>query len=529
MFSAILGLVSAGIGAAGAASQYAIAQEQLTLQREALKKQEEMAMLNYGLGLDQLAREREIEAYLRDSNDRNSRLAQEEYAKNWQLGEQRKKQALEERRYVVDRQIAMDKEAAERQAFILEQYLGNKNLAAEERKYAQEQLEIARATARGERDEDLRRYNEERAMAAAERDFAIQEMRRSQGIAAQERSEDSFFRDDIIRRLDDMNATMESTLAGLPPLDAPELLGRDDFEEIYARFDANAVANVDRALDRVASQSEADLMTRGLSTSSIGNSQRSDLARRMALDYQNARDAALRSALDYIGGNNEITLQDFNARKDARGTRLEEIKAMTMPGIEAMLNMRQLRSANDYNLPVQVGSSVFSRNLRSANDFSSPVQMTSGIYDRLDIGYGMADMLATPSAADSFVWNAGSAQYQPQMWGITSPSAFFGNASSGINGLAQGYDYSTWLNSGNDWASMAMKSLGSAAGELQYGGSMSDAGKSQTGAYSTVALPSTTTAIPFSYSPVSLPATAPIPTTNPASSPSYWQSYYGSW
>ena len=511
MFSAILGLASGVAGIFSATSQYNIAMEELALKRKALRDQKDMAMLNYGMGQDQLRREREQEAYLRQYNEENQRLAAQEYQQRLAQFEQRKQQALAERQYVMERQVAMDKEAAKRQAFMLEQFLQNQNLAAEERAYAEEQLQIARATAAGERDEDLMRLRRQEEMAAIEREFAIEEMRRAQTIAMQERQDDYLFREDIIGRLDQMNAMIEGSLAGLPPLDAPELLGADDFEEILARFDANAIANVDRAVDRVASQTEGDLMTRGLQHSSIGQSARSDIARRMALDYDNASQAAMQSALQYIAGQNDIVLQDYNARKDARGSRMAEIQAMTMPTVEAMMNMRPLTSANQYNLPVGISSGIVDRGVVSANDYSSPVPFSSAIFNQSDIGFGMADFLSAPSIADAFVYNAGTAQTQPMMWGISSPSGFFGNATSGLNSVAQGYNAQPWMDGYSRHMGGALGALGHAVGNIQH--TMRDAGSGGGSAMSPV-LPMSAP-VPYSAYPT-LPSYAPIPTARPS-------------
>lgn len=512
MFSAILGLASAGVGLIGAGYNYSLGMEELALKRKALADQKDMAMLNYGMGRDQMRREREQEAYLRDINEQNQRLAQQEYAVRMGQFEQRKQAALEERRYVIERQVEMDREAAERQAFMLEQFLLNQNLAAEERAYAEEQLDIARATAKGERDEDLRKRAEEQEMAALEREFAIEEMRQSQMTAAQERQEDFLFRDDIIGRLDSMSAAMSGALEGMPAITAPELLGRDDFEEILARFDANAIANVDRAVDRIASKTEADLMTRGLQHSSAGTSARADIARRMALDYENARQGALQEALAYISGQNDIVLQDYNATKDARGTRMAEISAMLSPAIEGMMNMRQLSSANNYQAPVAINSGIVQRGVSSANDFQTPVGMSSAIFNNADIGFGMADMLGAPSAANAYVFDAGTATFNPQMWNITSPSGFFGNASSGINAIPGHYDPGQWMSRGDAWTKSALGDLGWVAG--QPWGKMGDAGSGSTTPFSSVGFtPNTTLGSFLGYS-----GSVPTPTPRPANS-----------
>lgn len=470
VFSAILGLASAGLGFAQFAEQSRIAREELALKRRSLKNQEDMSMLNYGMGRDQLRREREQEAYLREINDENRRFAQREYAERQQQYQRRLDQTLREREYMIDRQVALDRDAAEQQQFMLEQYLENKSINEQERAFAVQQLEEAKAIAKGERDEDLRKRAREEQIAAIEREFAIEQMYSSQATAASERADDIAFRDEIIGRLDAMTGQIDAAFAGMPALTAPELLGTDEFNEILARFESNAIANVDRAADRVASINEASLMTRGIENSSIGTGERGRVASRLALDYENARQAAMQQALAYITGSNDVTMQQFNAIKDARGSRAAEITAMTAPVIEAMLNSRQVGSANDFTTPVPINSGIIDRAVRSANDFSAPVPIGSAT-ERQSIGSRMAATLTPPSVADAYVFDLGSRAFNPNMWSITSPSSFFGTAAQLQSGVSQGYDPSTYFANARGYWGDAMSSLGFAAGEFQYGGS----------------------------------------------------------
>lgn len=476
MFSAILGLAGAGMNFALGSQQNAIAQQELQLKRQALRDQKDMSMLNYGMGRDQLRREREQEEYIRRINEENARFSRQEYYKREAQYQQRLNQAMAERQYVVDRQIQADRDAAEQQAFMLEQYLENKNLAKEEREFAINELQRARAVAQGERDEDLRKRAEEQQRAQVEREFAISEMQNSQMIAEQERMDDMMFREDIIGRLDLMSNEIDRAYSDMPQLTAPDLLGQDDFNEVLARFDANAIANVDRAADRVASQNEAALMTRGLANSSIGTSARGDVARRLTLEYDNARRTAMQEALAFITGSNNVELQGFNALKDARASRAEEIRGSAMPTVEAMLASRSLSSANDYQTPVPINSAVIQRGVKSANDYQSPVAVGSSIYQQNGIGSSMAQSLGAPSVADAFVFNSGTRAVAPATWNISNPSSYLGTAAQLQQGVVNGYDPNPYFNRAASYNSEGMGALGYASTYLGYSGGTRNGG-----------------------------------------------------
>lgn len=526
MFSGLLGLAGAGASIYGASLQYNLGMEQLALQREALENQKNHANLQYGLGLDQLRKEREIEEYIRRNNERNEMYSREEYAIRQQQYEARKQEAMRERQYVIDRQIKLDQEAAKRQQFILQQYLENKEITQQEREYAISMLEEAKAVAKGERNEDIRRRAEEDLQAQIERDFAIEEMRRSQSIAALERQEDFAFRQDIISRLDSMAYETRLAYEDMPEIQAPELLGREDFDGIFADFDRRAISNVDRAVDRVASQGEAQLMRSGLGASTAGTQMRADIARRMSVEYDNARQTAMEDALRYITGNNDVTLQAYNARKDARSSRAAEIQAMTAPTINAMLQSRGLTSANAFVTPVQINSGISARQLgRSANQFAAPVGIGTAAIGA-DIGIGMFDTLSPPSTADTNVFNAGTNQFAPNTWQITSPSGFFGNAAQGIYSIAQHYDPTSYFANASSLLSSGASSLSGAGGGFDSWMGAQDARRDFGGGYNA-------SGAPGAFAPATqgqfnrLPFYGPMPTPAPRGGGSYTIPFVG--
>jgi hypothetical protein len=464
-FGAILGLASAGFQFALGSQQNKIAQQELALKRRALRDQRDQATLNYGLGLDQLRREREQERYNRQIREENAAFARQEYDERKRQYEKRLEVALSEREYMIDRQVKADKDAAKQQEFMIEQYLRNTQLAEKERAFAIEQLEIARATAAGERDEDLQRRAREDMQAQLEREFAIDEMRRAQDIASTERQDDILFRDDIIARLDDMSDEISLAYEEMGPLMAPDLLGKEEFDEILALYENNAMANVDRAADRVASQNEAALQTRGLSNSSIGQSARGDIAGRLSQEYENARLGAVRRAIEYINGVNAPELQKFEAMKDARATRAEEIMRLTDPTVRAMVNLQGVGSANDYSAPVPIGSGLSVRDIRSANSYQAPVAVNSATFAQSGIGQGISNF-TTPSVADAYVFDAGTQAINPAQWSVSNPASYFSTAASLQSGIAGQYNPAPYMQSANNMFNGAVGSLGGAAGAL---------------------------------------------------------------
>lgn len=444
MFSAVLGLASAGIGAFTSLSaqreQAELAREQMDLQRRALNQQDTMAQMNWGMAQDQLRREREQERYIREANDRRDRMMEEEF--NIRLGSQRERARMsrEERNYVLERQVRLDREAADQRAFQLERYLENRSLAAEERSYAQRLLEEQRRIARGEADDDLRRYAEERLTAQEERDFAVSQFFDARDTARLERAQDSSIRDALIQRANGLQSALDQAARSLGGVrQAPEATREDIAAEVQRREEL-ALADVDRAVTRVASVGEADLIRRGLDASTVGNARRGEIAEQAASEYARAREEARQQALNYISGRQNILMEGWNADMQRRDRVFGEAQGVAGAGLEAMLRLPQLRSANDFRTPLDVGTANFVRQTRSANDWRAPLNVGSAIYEADRVGSNMGPTLNLPSAAAFQELNAGSRTLPAtQTWGITSPQAFAQLAQTGMAETARAY------------------------------------------------------------------------------------------
>jgi hypothetical protein len=471
MFSAALGLIG-GIGSIiQAGYSYELGMEELALKRKALAQQKDFGMLQYGMARDQLAKENEQAQYIREVNERNAVAQSLERAKIEQQRKQRLAAYQAEREYVVGRQMDMDRAAAEQYALELEAYLSNKDIAKEERDTALQYLETARSIASGERQDDLSRLYLERVTAQQERDFAIAEMRNAQSIAQSERVQDMNYRDQIIGQLGEMQSQISSAYQGFDPITPPAGMSEAEMNQVYIDFDANAVANVDRAADRVASQSEAQLIDRGIERSTPGESARAQITRQLALDYENARQSARQQALDYIGGRQQISNNEFNNQLSARGGMMQEIQNMYAPTIQALTQLRPTQSANDYSAPVGVGSGNVIRGVSSANDFGAPLNVGSSAIAPNGMSSRMGQTLNAPSVADAFVVTGDYNQQSPQMWNITSPQGFMSNASSLIGSIAQQYNPQPWITRGDNLQSSGFAAIGGALNDMNRSGS----------------------------------------------------------
>jgi hypothetical protein len=483
MFSAALGIIG-GIGSIiQGGYQYDMGLKELALKKKAMAQERDFGMLNYGLALDQIRKEDEQTDYIKKQNERNQLAQSMERAKIEEQRQQRLAAYQDERDYVLNRQIEIDRAQAAQYALELESYLSNKGLAKEERELALSYLEQSKAVARGERDDDLRQRRLERLTAQQERDFAISEMRNSQSVAQRERADDMAYRDSINQKLNKMGDELQIAYASMGQLNAPRGMSEADIMSTLDRFDNNAMANVDRAANRVASQAEASLIDSGMSRSTAGEQRRAEVTRKLALDYDNARLAARNQAMEYIKGRDDLTNSDFQRQLASRGRTFEEISSLYNPIISGLMQNRQTLSANSYQTPVQIGSGNVIRDVASANQYAAPLSIGSAIFSPSGMTSSMGQTLNTPSSADAYVTTGDYNQFQPQMWNLTSPSGYMSNATSIFQNLPNQYDPNTFLNMGMETMSSGFSALGGGLNDLSksWGGRTTPAAASARG------------------------------------------------
>lgn len=462
MFAEALGLVG-GIGSLiMGGQQYALGMQELELKRDALNQQRDFGMLNYGMAQDQLRAEREQQEYIRKANEQNQLNQAIERAKIEEQRKTRLRAYQQERQYVVDRQISVDRAQAEQYALELEAYLGNKGLAKEERELALSYLDQARAIASGEHDEDLSRLRMERLTAQQERDFAISEMQYSKNTAMSERQDDLRYRDQIMQQINAMGGALNEAYNSMGQLIAPAGPSQEEIASTLADFDANAISNVDRAADRVASQAEASLIDSGMSRSTAGEQRRAEVARKLALDYENARLNSRNQAMAFIGGKEQLKDQAFQRQVAARGTTFGELSNLYAPIIQGLTQNRQALSANQYSAPVGIGTGNVIRDVRSANQYQGPLGVGTAQSAPTGMSSRMGQTLNMPSVADAYVTTGDYNQFQPQMWNLTGPASFMGNASQLIGSIAGQYTPGTYMQMGQEQMGAGFSAIGGA-------------------------------------------------------------------
>ena len=426
----------------------------------------------YGAMLDQRRAQQEENAYLRQIEELNRRIKEQE--RDFSLGEYQgyKDQLLKERQDQYERQMDMDKEAARQREFQLSQLLQNQELAQDERDFAIRQLEEAKAVASGERDDDMRRFYEERAQKEVERDFLITEFEKSQTTRQQERDQEMALRNQILGQIYGLQDTLGATESGLQYVpDVPVITEAQIAAEIQRRSAEN-IASVDRAADRVASINEADLMRGGIDRSTTGTDRRGDVAARLAQEYQNATSRAYDEAMKYISGQQSMYATDIGNILKSRQAQLEEASGIAGAGIDSMIRLPQISSADNFNSAQIIPSSVYARDIASAGNVRSPVDIGSGIYDSINIGPGMSSYNITGSAATNAFNQLPSSVYSAATLNI--PGLNFNNIMSSLNTASS--NAATSLSDSQKNAREAGGAFGSALADL--GGSY-DAYKKQ--------------------------------------------------
>lgn len=432
-FSTVMGLAQVGTSLFGALGANRRANQQYQLQMQQLQNQREMQEMQYGLARNAERRQQEENAYLREIEQMNRSIQQQERLFQLQELEEYKDQVMAERRREIDRQIEADKEAARIQEFRLNQLLQQQDLAAEEREFAVQQLRNAQSVASGERDEEMRRFLEDRETAKIEREFLMGEYQGALARAQDEQARDLALRDQIMGRVDGLRSTLQEAQAGLGDIPEVARLTPGDIDAEVRRRQEQYMSDVDRAADRVASVNEADLIRSGLDRSSPGTARRGEVASRLAQEYQNARQRAYDDALAYISGEQNALNTNLEAILGRRGAVLDETAGVEGTGIDTLLNLPSVQSTVDATrLASMVPSSIIDRQIASANDYRAPVGINTARVDGLNaMTPGIAQNFRVGSSAavnPQFAQALQSGVYQPQRLSLSQPSTYYNQA-----------------------------------------------------------------------------------------------------
>jgi hypothetical protein len=394
-FSAALS--GAGSFATAAASIYGArqsanaARNALEEQRQARFEQARQAQRDYEMMLQQLQREREIASYYRTTNDRNAGLALDQRDYERGISQTNFDLARDDRAYTMDRQATLDRAAAERRAFDLQQLLRNQGLSQNERQTALDELRQAQAIARGERvfsEAELRRAQAQRE---SERAYDLDRQSRAQRIAEEERGISIEDRDRVLGRTGEMFDALRAARSDLGEVGPTRRFTEADIDAEAQRRAGIYGRAVDRAVDRVASVSEAGLIRRGVDRSSTGDAVRGAVAERVAPLYEDAYRRAADDALRYISGTQSTLFAGDDQEAERRGRVLSEITGIYGAPLQFESRLPDLRSAQGPIL--NPASAVYDRNLASANDYRAPLQVGSAIYEPRNMDAGVAATL----------------------------------------------------------------------------------------------------------------------------------------
>lgn len=431
--SLVSGLLGARSASRSANRQYQLMMEQL---EDARRTQERLFGYADGAHADMQRRNDELRAFEQFT------LEQLQLERAFAMDEMRRVQEalVEERQFEIDRQLRADREAARVQAFRLDQLLRNQQLSEEERSFAIRELERVQQIAAGEREEDMRRLYEDRVRAEAQREFMLGVFREGRDMALEERAMDLDMRDRITGQIGNLQSSLDAAFSALGAAPTIGRLTEDDIRAEIARRSDQAISDVDRAADRVASINEADLVRSGMDRSTLATERRGDIAERLAQEYQAARSRAYDEALRYIMGREQALTGNVDAIMGNRGAQLAEVAGVRGAGLQELLNLPQVRSAlPGLGMAQMVGDGVFNRDLVSANDFRAPVDILS----RVDPGAlnamvpGMSN-LGVDRTTGVFLANQlpSLAGWQPMPQIIDSPASFLGGAASLSGGQA---------------------------------------------------------------------------------------------
>ena len=468
----LLGMGMSGIGMMQANKR---AKEARQLQEYMFREQMGLQRANLGLAQDAFRQSMEENQYLRQIEQLNRLMAQEE--RQFQLDELEKNKQilLEERREQIERQIKEDKEAAKLAAFRMERLLKNEELSVQEREFAIQQLKEAQRIAQGEADEDKRRFLEAQELRKIERDFQMQEYQEAKALAEGEKAEQMAFRDRIMNNIDSLRTALSETATKLGDIPEIERLTQGDINAETDRRTKAYQSDIDRAAEAVASVNEANLIRGGIDASSTATDARGEIARRLAEEYQGARMKAGDDALSYITGQNQALNANLDAILGRRGAILDETAKIGGVGIDQMMQMQNLPSSlGIYNMASSLPTGVYDRNTLSAGNYRSPVNMSSAIYSGLSPIASMAQYRNIPSLSTNQGFNVKSGIFAPTPISTPNASTYMSNAnnigSNLLTSATSGYTNAmTNLANASSGFGTDLAEVGADASSTQYG------------------------------------------------------------
>lgn len=372
--------------------------------------------------------------YLREQDDLNRSIAENERARAFEIYFQNNDKLQQERNYFVARQEFLDKQAAQERAQALEFMLKNQQIAQEEREFALQELRRAQQIAQGERDEELRQFYDNQYRAQAERQYAIDQYERAQGIAADERAEETRIRDALDGQLAMFQDELRRVQEGLGDIRRLDPLTQDEIDTQVGRYRSVAQDSYNEVIEQMASMNEADLRRRGIAATDPGDT-RSRMAQRLADDLAATQMQAEQQALAYISGERGLLFDDIQQDIATRNAILGETANVGLAGFDQRRNLMNTLPTANVAAPVPLGTSVLQQRFSSANA-NAPVAINSAQFTG-QLPSAIGTQLNTPSAAQSG-FRAPTAQVTPSSSSNMS-SQILSNLQSGYQNMATTY------------------------------------------------------------------------------------------
>jgi hypothetical protein len=356
MWGAIIsGVIQAGAGLIGA-SKAAKAQEAYDAKMEEYRKYLMGQMGdNKGLTMQLLAQERNDSRYYKDQQRFRDMMMMN--ARDYEKGRVRETldQLFQERNYDIARQGKVDQAAQMDRLYEIREIMKNSNMAANERAFAERELRSLELKLTNERQYEQKTHESNRLEAQDERSWRISQLASDQRKAEMERAEQKINQDRYFGAIDDFSSEIDRVRTSLGDIPSRETYGEADVNRLYERNMADVMPGWKSALTAATSQSEANLIRRGVGTDGAdNNSRRAEIAARMSTSLASlsgqARQSAMGEIMNYQSNEDARIAHELNKR----GLLMSEAQQATVPQVGM------------YGQAPQLGSGILNRDVGSA-------------------------------------------------------------------------------------------------------------------------------------------------------------------
>lgn len=472
----MIGAIIAGAGAIANVMEGQANREQQAQMQNAQMQMEEnrMAMQMDAMRTNDIYRNQEWmrqlenDGMIRDQNDMMMSLTMQDRATFDRMQSLLRDQYYQDRQFVTDRQSSLDRAAAEQRAFDMEQLLRNEDLSEEQRDWAMAEYEEAKSIASGEREFDQAQLAKNQTQALQEysdRVARINEMRDQLGSERQWQLDQY---GNVVDATDNYSAQLQEMIDGFGNLVTAKRYGEGDVKQEASRLAGVYQGNVDRAVDRIASVNEADLMRDGIDRSTTGTARRGELAERVAPMYDQAYQKAYQDAMGHIQGLAQIEAGGANQALSERSALLSELGMLKDPIAMAMQSANMVNASGVNPAMIDAGSGVYNQNVGSAmGAFNMANMVGSGIYEG-NVGNSMyGGMLNLPVASQGFQGPSGLMPQFQQLSGV-NPMGYQSMNMGMVNNYGQGMSqaYGNMAQQYGDAAQSAYSSAAAGIGDF---------------------------------------------------------------